>query len=524
MNISLKNKIGAKWRKKGSLFIKGIVNEDVELDQLVNLQVLNENAVKKLLQKQNTFFSLVCETDTLVFAAVDHLRSYPIFYSVENGNLYLSDDANWIRQQIQEKKINKLSESEFLMTGYVTGENTLYSKIKQLQAGEYLVYNRTDKTLNINNYYFKKREKVNSDKHNLINDLDQIHINVFKRLINNLNKRTVVLPLSGGYDSRIIAIMLKRLGYNNVVCFTYGKHGSWESTVSKEVADALNFKWIFIPYSKSKWREWSISKEREEYFNFASGLSSLPHVQDHLAVKELTSKRLIPEDSIFIPGHTAFLSFSGYDPTCNDIKHVANNLLNKHYSLWDWNGKRTDFKHQLNNKIFNSLFKNNDNNTFENLFYQWEVRERHAKFICNSVRAYEHFGYEWRIPLWEKEMVDFWMSVPQKYRVNKNLFKDYFNEKLSLSMPLVSSPNSDFLGRDVSRGFKLKQLIKKSKNSYMLLSKSRKVADYYKHPLDWYSMLTFYEYFTGIIRGAENINSFLSEKYISNIKSKQKEK
>ena len=43
--------------------------------------------------------------------------------------------------------------------------------------------------------------------------------------------------------------------------------------------------------------------------------------------------------------------------------------------------------------------------------------ERQAKFIVNSVRVYEFFGYAWRIPLWDRELIDFFLKVPLKYRM-----------------------------------------------------------------------------------------------------------
>ena len=45
-------------------------------------------------------------------------------------------------------------------------------------------------------------------------------------------------------------------------------------------------------------------------------------------------------------------------------------------------------------------------------FEQWDLRERQAKFICNSVRVYEHFGHPWRLPLFDHELMDFWARVP----------------------------------------------------------------------------------------------------------------
>jgi asparagine synthase (glutamine-hydrolysing) len=61
-----------------------------------------------------------------------------------------------------------------------------------------------------------------------------------------------VVPLSGGLDSRIIVAMLKRLGVEDVICFTYGKKGNREAEISRQVAEALGYRWYFVEYTKEK--------------------------------------------------------------------------------------------------------------------------------------------------------------------------------------------------------------------------------------------------------------------------------
>lgn len=60
-----------------------------------------------------------------------------------------------------------------------------------------------------------------------------------------------------------------------------------------------------------------------------------------------------------------------------------------------------------------------------NAFECWEWQERQAKFIVNSCRVYEFWGYDWRIPLWNNEMMDFWARVPLGLRVGKRLYDGF---------------------------------------------------------------------------------------------------
>lgn len=65
-----------------------------------------------------------------------------------------------------------------------------------------------------------------------------------------------------------------------------------------------------------------------------------------------------------------------------------------------------------------------------NAFECWEWQERQAKFIVNSCRVYEFWGYDWRIPLWDSEMMDFWSRVPIELRIGKRLYDVFLRSTL----------------------------------------------------------------------------------------------
>ena len=105
--------------------------------------------------------------------------------------------------------------------------------------------------------------------------------------------------------------------------------------------------------------------------------------------------------------------------------------LKKHYNLWKWpQGSELEqiFKEKINKCSRGLEIKDNDScaNAIEFL----DFNERQAKFIVNSVRAYEFFGYEWRIPLWDTELINFFLKVPMKYRISQDLYKKYARDRL----------------------------------------------------------------------------------------------
>ncbi len=74
------------------------------------------------------------------------------------------------------------------------------------------------------------------------------------------------MSLSGGLDSRTVAANAKkRLGANDVICVSYGRKGCREAEISKRVAEALGYEWIFIESTAKKSGMRVIIQEKPTY-------------------------------------------------------------------------------------------------------------------------------------------------------------------------------------------------------------------------------------------------------------------
>jgi hypothetical protein len=58
----------------------------------------------------------------------------------------------------------------------------------------------------------------------------------------------------------------------------------------------------------------------------------------------------------------------------------------------------------------------------------FNIIERQAKFIVNSVRIYEYFGFEWRLPLFDRELIDFYLKVPADQKYHKEILKVWYDK------------------------------------------------------------------------------------------------
>ncbi len=402
----------------------------------------DHDSLEALLLALNGNFALALETPRYIFCTVDRVRSIPLFYAVSGDEAIFSDDANHLLDRLN-TPFNEENGAEFLVTGYVTGPDTLFDGISQLQAGEYLVYDKRDGTLATRIYHrFWHGYFFSDSEEDLLDRLDEVFGRVFQRLIESTKGRQIVVPVSGGLDSRIIVAMLKRLGVEDVICFTYGKKGNREAEISRQVTEALGYRWYFVEYTKEKLYDCYHSDEMQCYLKYGGNLVSLPVIQDFLAVKELNDEGKIRENAVFVPGHSGDMLAGSWIP--HDIEEMPHDLdcciihsLKRHYSLWRWN--KTEklgeiFQERIRKAIGNINI--HDAASLSNGIEHFNFNERQAKFIVNSVRVYEFFGFQWRIPLWDAELIEFFLRAPLPHRMGQVLYvkcaaKQIFTNSLS---------------------------------------------------------------------------------------------
>ena len=428
--IDLKYNKGFSWYKingfyfKGYLFQENEYIEGIEAIDYIKEQVYQNNDFTNAVSSLNGVFSLVYKRNDQIFICCDRMRTFPLFYSRNKAKLIISDDPEVCSKD--KNNINELSSKEFLHTGYVTGEYTLLNDVYQVQAGELLTYeDRKFNSIIYHEYILKKDPDEIKRRTGVL--LTGVLADISERLVNSLKGKTPIIPLSGGYDSRLIAIMLKNFGVKNAICFTYGRKGNPEVRISKKVAKLLGYKWYFIEYNEKLIKDYITTDEFKEYYSYSANYTSMFYMQEYFAVKELQKK--IPKNSVFIPGHSGdFFAGSHLDKKIiksRSASKILEQILDKHYTLKKLSRKT---KHLLFDKISENVLKymKGINYTY---FENWDLKERQAKFIVNSSRIYEYFGFEHRLPLMDNDLMDYFIKLNPKQKLNKALYDKVLTSK-----------------------------------------------------------------------------------------------
>jgi asparagine synthase (glutamine-hydrolysing) len=517
------------WFQGENLWVRGtafVNNTKITQKDLASWasQISHEDLAKEL-RSANGFFSAVYSNGTKGWMAVDKIRSFPIFYGQKNGQLFISDDAHWVKEHVGDTEYDPIAKTEFLLTGYVTGADTLYPDVKQVQAGEVIYFKigtHGEITFEPVRYYrYIHHDYFEKTEEELLEIFDDCLLKVFNRLIDFANGRTIVVPLSGGYDSRLIVLMLKRMGYEKVIAFSYGKEGNEEARVSKEVASQLRIPWEFVPYTNEKWYEWYHSEEMDQYRKMADGCCALPHIQDWPAVKELKESGRIPKDAVFVPGLSADLPAGSrskkfphlYKQQTFDKKLFLEASLKFHYSLFDWSKQREELQPLFEERILRSLGSTESFIETAGAFEAWDIAERQAKYINNSIRVYEFFSYDWWTPFWDDDFICFFSKTSPQNRDAQNLYV-IFLRKLSRAQRLIIAdppPLKNVILRRIKKVMP-SFLRQKLKTLYKAISLRR---FYEKNSMCWYGIWKYTDFQRKFTSKKKNIISLLVEEHLS---------
>lgn len=490
-----------------------------------NNNYLNSNEFDDFLSKENNYeiyngsYCFIKKTNHKIIISVDCVRSMPVFYTKFNDKILISDSASWLQSKCTNISYDSISKKELWLSGFVMGNKTIHPNIKQIPAGNILVVdlNNQNKFNLIKSFQYSSLKNDNSTIHLLINQHKQIFSNSINRLISRANGKTIVIPLSSGLDSRLLALQLKLNNYKNVICFSYGKSNNSASIKSKKTAKKLGFKWVFVEYTRSLWRKTYNSDLFKDYFFNADNLSSIPHIQDWISLNYLITNNIIPNDSILVPGHTGDFLANGHIPPkfnhVTNIETLVNEIIIKHYRVNNFKSLSQEERAGIRARIKDNLCSSDkfDNNYAKELFQCFDWSERQSKFIINSVRVYDFFNFEWALPFWDLELVNFWIKIPFSLKNDKLLYKSYikyidtFNVFDDVVIPLSEKPKKTYS----------KSFYKYLKKKYVLFLQSlqKRFLFYFTHDFQWYGILSyrkiiFFKY------KIQNINTFLVNDYL----------
>lgn len=396
-------------------------NEEKCYQSAKDFSGLSREEIEALIKILNGCFSAIYNHNNQLLVYVDTAASFPIFYEINKDKITISDCPI-----IESTALSKTQLKAYTKIYCSEGNETLLENWKCIPAGKMLSLSNNGEIL-IENWF----EHFSINKINFNDSFSNKYVKITKQWMKQIkalqsNDTTLLIPLSGGYDSRLIVCILKAAGCENILCYTYGHPESHERKIAEQVAKTLKVEWEFIPYDEKIFQAY-FSENWKDYSSKNHHFQSVPHEQDFFALSALKAKGLLEKPFIAIPGF------------CGDIS--GGSFLEK---------AEIDVKQQIFKKYgytssldFNVMMDSND------VYQEWLVQNRLSKFIVNSVRVYEHFGGIWALPMWHKDFLELFYKLSFDDRLHEKryielAFQHYFEPmNVAFKKPEYDTPKSN---------------------------------------------------------------------------------
>ena len=390
------------------------------------------SALSDILRGQDGHFALILETADRVVAAVDACRTQPIFYAATPSRTVVANDAYLAREAAGLGEWNAAAALEFAMAGFVTGSDTVVQGLQQLRAGELLVVKQGSRPT-LQRYFtytpdIGAQRSVEAWRTRLMDTLDAAVANSIERAAG----RPIRVPISGGFDSRVVLCKLHEQGYRDLAAFSYGTPGNGDARAGRAVCDALGVPWRFVPSDGKRARQFFASQTRRDFWRFADGLCAIPNFQDLQALMDLRAADALPDDAVIANGQTGDFLSGGHIPKTlaegtSDISPLIEALTAKHFALWqrlDTPANRRIIAGRMRDQLAGDRDETLNWPATAALSDVWEFDERQAKYVINGQRIYEFLGLDWELTLWDFGLVQLFRTVPLELKLGQRLYLD----------------------------------------------------------------------------------------------------
>ncbi|QWW20278.1 asparagine synthetase B family protein [Schaalia sp. 19OD2882] len=367
-------------------------------------------------QAQHGQFAAVIPVEGATLLVTDFGRTIPLLCTRVGGRWVVADHPRPLLEMMPEARLDADGAFQFRHAGFVLGQRTLIEGMWQVPASSVVELRDGEETPRAHMaHMFRYGPDRTDDEQSFAAGFLAALDAAVSRTVELAGQRQIAVPLSGGIDSRLLMALLCRAEAKRVLAFTYGVPGSTEAEVSRTVAQEIGAEWVFVPTDAQKVRRAWID-EGGAFLEDGWAGACLPHYQDWFALRELTGNGTLEPGAVVLPGHTVVGNLHDEQVVTQGRvlgrRELAEVLADHHFCL---QGRPRDVR--ANKVVVEEMraFLDEINweptSTHVQSWIEWfNIRERQAKYINNSMRAYEHFGLDWALPMLDRGVVRAWES------------------------------------------------------------------------------------------------------------------
>jgi asparagine synthase (glutamine-hydrolysing) len=426
-------------------------------------------------------FALLDKKDNQLYLCRDRAGVKPLYYTVSKKEIIFSSDLYALKYLSNDNlTLNISSISNYFRFGYTTGYSTYLNNVEKVKPGTYIVFNL--KNFNFDEKFFWKPiqyfdQIVERDEKDLILELEEIlESSVGYRMVSDV---PVGIFLSGGYDSSLVAAILKKKLNYDICCFTIGFEDEKydESKYAIDVSNHLGVKHHVNICTVDDVKNLLVDlvEAYDEPFGDSSAIPTMlvsSYASKHVKVVLSADGG----DEIF-GGYSKYINtFKYYNRLHNTpiflrqfanifpesfikfmINSFTNNKINLHHALKLKNIIKSD-------SLLEMMIKLGENPNVNLLNYDYDNLTGISIGDLNSMLLYDYQNYlesdilkkidratmfysiEGREPLLDHRLFEFMARIPESYKIKNNISKYIFKKVVHKYLPesIMSRPKMGF--------------------------------------------------------------------------------
>jgi hypothetical protein len=371
-----------------------------------------ENVADVLLNIEGQYVAYISFPHTS-YIFCDRLAMEPFYYEIESHQVL-------VYGQILDGRaftLNQNAAKNFLIFRYIPSGQTLFEGIQQIMPGQIL---RIDHyTGQVDHLFVNVFPPVEQSQMEMPDAREQFHTlfrqSIEKRVAHLSSTEPILLPLSGGYDSRLIlAFLLEIVPANRILSYTFGQQGTYDFKIGKKIAKKFGIRHLEFPLSIHDYSQQDLKN---------ACIDCNGQIAYTLEAPVSIFDKILQQGNVILSGNLG-------NEVMGDRSHPAENAAltdrEEIFLLESICKDRSIIDQVLDNKIINdSFYFHNDERSTLTLTDRWIYINPNTKYTNYCVyKKRTHIDYI--SPFADFHVFNFMYSLPAKWRDYCVFYFDFF--------------------------------------------------------------------------------------------------
>ncbi len=318
---------------EGKIYNKSVDQINKEINSIIrkigDKVALKMSVLKFISETDGDYLLLIYDSKKeMLFLFNDLLGRLPFYFTLWKSNIIISREIRFLSNILENRDYDKIGIAQSLLFGYPLGERTFIENFNRVPPASLIFISLKSgewENSRLYNFNFEIKEHSNLSMQKCTDELIDLLTESCKARLSPNAKN--VLSLSGGLDSRALAIILKStmLDFSTATYLGYKEFADKDAVGAEEIARRLNLKWELIKVGTPK------GIDVNKLIKYKNGLNTLSSVFLLTFYEQLVHK--FGKNMVYITGDGGDKIFPDHRPAqkIRSLKELAEYLISNKY-------------------------------------------------------------------------------------------------------------------------------------------------------------------------------------------------